>query len=162
MISNGGALLMKIRSNCMSAFLLFLGLSLIVGINGQLLGQGGTVVSKFGQAQVAGRNVIVHVTVIVPPGANANQVALDAIRNQGARPYQSDEYSTTGLIWDQFSPEADNPSVAQFYNSTNEPVDGFDSLQNSQVTWSAVSGSTFAISDAGSTPPDRPCPSLVR
>ena len=59
-----------------------------------LQAQAPQVVSKFGQAQVAGRDVIVHVTVVVPRGADPNQVALDALRNQGARPFQGDEFST--------------------------------------------------------------------
>ena len=67
----------------------FVVLALLTGMTGPLQGQG-NVVSKFGRAQVAGREVIVHVTVLAPAGADANQVAIDAIRNQGARPFQSD------------------------------------------------------------------------
>ena len=97
----------------MSAVLVGL-LVAMMGVNSQALGQSPRVVSKFGHAQVEGRDVIVHVTVVVPPGANANQVALDAVRNQGARPFQSDEFSTTGLVWDQFSDKVgDNGFVVQ-------------------------------------------------
>ena len=94
----------------------------MIGLSGQALGQSPRVVSKFGHAQVEGRDVIVHVTVVVPPGADANQVALDAVRNQGARPFQSNEFSTSGLVWDQFFDEFDedetnnSPSVEQHYN----------------------------------------------
>lgn len=92
---------MKNKSIFSIALLSFVVLALLAGMTCPLLGQG-TVVSGFGRAQVAGREVIVHVTVVVPAGSNANQVALDAIRNQGARPFQSDPFTTTGLIWDQF------------------------------------------------------------
>ncbi len=94
---------MKQKSTSMIAVLSVVFLGLLTGVTGQVLGQSGRVVSKFGQAQVEGRDVIVHVTVVVPPGANANQAALDALRDQGARPFQGDEFSTTGLVWDQFS-----------------------------------------------------------
>ena len=90
-----------------------------------LQAQAPQVVSKFGQAQVAGRDVIVHVTVVVPRGANPNQVALDALRNQGARPFQGDEFSTTGLVWDQFyDSDPSNDTVIQNYNPANDPTGG--------------------------------------
>ena len=58
------------------------------------------IVSKFGSARVAGRDVVVHVWVVVPPGLDGNEVALEALRGQGARPFQSDEFTFTGLVWD--------------------------------------------------------------
>ena len=88
---------MRNKSKFMITLLSFFVLSLITGMNGQLLGQAGTVVSKFGQAQVAGRNVIVHVTVVVPPGANANQVALDAIAIKGLGPFS--QMSSAPPVW---------------------------------------------------------------
>jgi len=157
---------MKQKSTSMIAVLLVVFLGLLTGMNGQLLGQGGTVVSKFGQAQVEGRDVIVHVTVVVPPGANANQVALDALRNQGARPFQGDEFSTSGLVWDQFITvtEEDDPTVPtvkQYYNETGDPTsgDGERALLHAQWTWGDVGSSKFAFEDGGIT--DR-CPSLVK
>jgi hypothetical protein len=153
---------MKQKSTSMIAVLLVVFLGLLTGITGQVLGQSGRVVSKLGQAQVEGRDVIVHVTVVVPPGANANQVALDAIRNQGARPFQGDEFSTTGLVWDQFSNGASNPSVEQYYNPADDPTTGGaaeQALTSSQSTWSGVWTSKFALDFAGTT---NRCPSLVR
>ncbi|MDA2930725.1 proprotein convertase P, partial [Acidobacteria bacterium AH-259-O06] len=128
---------------------------------GQLLGQSSTVISKFGKAQVAGRDVIVHVTVVVPPGADANQIALDAVRNQGARPFQSDEFSASGLVWDQFSDSyVGNDYVLQYYNPDNDPTGGgLNALWNTHLTWTGVSTSKFAFADGGET---NRCPSLVR
>ena len=126
-----------------------------------LQAQGPQVVSKFGQAQVAGRDVIVHVTVVVPRGANPNQVALDALRNQGARPFQGDEFSTTGLVWDQFyDADPSNDTAIQNYNPANDPTGGgLTALQSTHLTWTGVSTSEFAFEDGGLT--DR-CPSLVK
>ncbi len=153
---------MKQKSTSMIAVLSVVFLGLLTGVTGQVLGQSGRVVSKFGQAQVEGRDVIVHVTVVVPPGANANQLALDAIRNQGARPFQGDEFSTTGLDWDQFSDDTlVNPTVIQNYNPANDPtgVKGGTALARAQGTWGNVGSSKFAFSDGLET--DR-CPSLVK
>jgi len=152
---------MKQKSTSMIAVLSVVFLGLLTGMNGQLLGQGGTVVSKFGQAQVAGRNVIVHVTVVVPPGANANQVALDAVRNQGGRPFQGDEFSTTGLAWSQFlDTDSTNDTVIQNYNPADDPTSGVLAvLMDAQSTWTGVRYSKFAFSIGTVT--DR-CPSLVK
>jgi hypothetical protein len=154
---------MKQKSTSMIAFLSVVVLGLLTGVTGQILGQSGRLVSKFGQAQVEGRDVIVHVTVVVPPGANANQAALDALRDQGARPFQGDEFSTTGLVWDQFTnPNISYPTVEQYYNGTGDPTTGGGggtALWNTHLTWTGVSTSEFAFEDGGVT--DR-CPSLVK
>jgi hypothetical protein len=136
-------------------------LNLLIGANSQLLGQAANVVSKFGQAQVGGRDVVVHVTVVVPPGVNPNQAALDALRDQGARPFQADEFSTTGLVWDQFSDAgAGNDYVVQNYNPAGDPTgSGSTALLNTQDTWNDVSTSKFVFDDGGET---NRCPSLVK
>ena len=119
------------------------------------------VVSKYGAARVQGRDVIVHVWVVVPSGLDGNEVALAALREQGARPFQGDEFSPTGLVWDEFS-DADplNNFVTQNYNSADDPTGGAGelALMTTQDTWTAVSDSTFAFSYDTT---DR-CPSLVR
>lgn len=133
----------------------------MIGLSGQALGQSPRVVSKFGHAQVEGRDVIVHVTVVVPPGANANQVALDAVRDQGARPFQSDEFSTTGLDWNQFIDGTNSPSVVQHYNPANDPTEGARvQLDLAQYTWATAGTSQFTF-DLDPIPTDR-CPSLVK
>ena len=43
------------------------------------------VVSALGK--IPGRDLIVHVWVVVPPGADRNEAAIEALKNQGARPY---------------------------------------------------------------------------
>jgi hypothetical protein len=116
--------------------------------------------SRFGEATVGGQRVIVHVTVAVPPGADENAVAEDALRGQGARPFQPADFTTIGLLWDQFFDEiVGNEQVTQHYNSANAPVAAETSLTNSQTTWTGVGTSRFVFSYGGTT--DR-CPSLVR
>jgi predicted secreted protein len=120
------------------------------------------VISVLGAAQVKGQKVFVHITVVVPPGANANQAALAALKEQGARPLRSDEFSTTGLVWDQyFDIEPDNDSVLQHYNPANDPTGGGgkSALLNTHITWTGVNSSRFAFNDGIDT--DR-CPSLVK
>ncbi len=120
------------------------------------------VVGKFGSARVAGRDAVVHVWVVVPPGLNENEVALAALRGQGARPFQSDEFTTTGLVWDEFSDGiAGNDFVTQNYNPADEPtgVAGGTALENTHTTWTNVSTSNFAFEYGGLT---NRCPSLVK
>ena len=121
------------------------------------------VVGKFGSARVAGRDVVVHVWVVVPPGLNENEVALAALRGQGARPFQSDEFTFTGLVWDGPADGVPgNDKVKEYYNPKNDPTSGGAGLQallNKQDTWTNVSTSNFAFEYGGLT--DR-CPSLVK
>jgi len=147
---------MKKKSTWMIIVLSVVFLSLLTGVTGQVL-----VVSKFGQAQVGGRDVVVHVTVVVPPGADRNQTALDALRDQGARPFQGDEFSTTGLVWDQYSDSyVGNDFVTQNYNPAGDPTgSGLTALGNTHYTWTSVSTSNFAFAPGELT--DR-CPSLVK
>ena len=124
------------------------------------------VVSKYGAARVQGRDVIVHVWVVVPPGLDGNEVALAALREQGARPFQGSEFSTTGLVWDQFFDDPDDPAnfdndhVTQNYNSLDDPTGGAGetALKATHDTWGDVSDSTFAFRYGTTTR----CPSLVR
>ena len=114
--------------------------------------------SRFGEMTVGGQRVIVHVTVAVPAGANAAAVADDAVRGQGARPFEPEAFVVTGLVWDQFfNAQADN--VDQSYNPSGEPLGAAALLQSSENTWTSVSDSRFAFSYAGTT---TRCPSLVK
>lgn len=118
------------------------------------------VVSRLGVAQVQGQRVIVEVIVVVPPGADANEVALAALREQGARPFQSAEFSTTGLVWNQFFDSAgDNDFVTQNYNPAGEPAGGKAALMGTHSTWTAPHTSRFAFNYGAET---GRCPSLVR
>ena len=98
----------------------------------------------------------------MPSGADKNEVAREALRQQGARPWDRDDFSTTGLVWDQFS-DADtgNDFVTQNYNPNNDPTGGAgeSALLSTQSRWGAPTYSTFTFFYGGTT--DR-CPSLVR
>lgn len=127
----------------------------------------GRLFSRSGQAQVGGRDVIVHVTVGVPPGLDGNQVALDALRAQGARPFDSQQFATTGLVWDQFAVQGNGDDfVIQNYNPSGDPTagnttgDGEDALLATHATWNTVAGSVFQFA-AGDLNINR-CPSLVK
>ncbi len=121
------------------------------------------VFAKLGIAQVQGQDVIVDVIVLVPPGKNPNEVALEALQQQGARPFESasfgsEGFTVTGLFWDN-----PNPPVVQNYNSVDEPAglgdQGQNVLENTHGTWNDVTTSSFVIDFGGTT--DR-YPSLVR
>ena len=118
-----------------------------------------TVVSAFGKR---GGDRFVHVWVVVPPGANANEVAKDAIRGQGARPIDSDEFATNGLQWDQFADsDPGNDFVLVNYNDKGVPgnLAGHRPVWSaSQSTWTDVATAGFVFSDGGDT---GRCPSLV-
>jgi len=138
--------------------LAIVGVFLVVGVN-DLFAQA-RMASKFGEAMVSGRRVIVHVTVAVPPGWDENGVADDAVRGQGARPIQPSEFTLEGLRWDQFFNGSANPSVTLNYNSAGEPVGALNSLTSAETTWSSVGQSMFSFSAV--TGATTRCPSLVQ
>lgn len=125
-------------------------------------GQGGghrRVISVFGE--IPGQNLVVHLWVVAPPGADKNEVARNALSRQGARPIDSEQFSAS-FNWDQFSDgNAGNDFVIQNYNSKNGPTGGQGkvALQATQSTWSDVSSSAFALIYGGET---GRCPSLVK
>jgi hypothetical protein len=122
--------------------------------------------SVFGVAQVERRDTFVHITVLVPPGRDAGAAVDAALAAQGARratpqDFQSAEFTTTGLVWDQFSDDnAGNDFVVQYFNPSSVPTDlaAETGLTNTHSTWTAVPTSSFAFSYAGHT---TRCPSLV-
>ena len=122
---------------------------------------GSEVVGVFGK--IPGQDLIVHVWVVVPPGADKNEAANEALRNQGARPLTPHEFSTISLFWDQFSDAvSDNDFVTQYYNPSNDPTEevlGEPALLSTHSTWTAPTTSMFALFYGGTT--DR-CPSLVK
>lgn len=121
---------------------------------------GAEVVDVFGK--IPGKDLYVHLWVIVPPGTDRNQVAHDALGRQGARPLDHSEFLTTGLRWNQFSDsKSNNDFVTQNYNPAGDPTEGGiggAALLNTHATWSAVPSSSFAFSYGGTT---NRCPSLV-
>jgi len=110
-----------------------------------------------------GKDLIVHVLVVVNPDENKHQKAAAALSQQGARPFMPNEFTTLSLKWDQFSDgNPGNDYVDQFYNPSGDPTTsqkGQDSLMNSQNIWNSVASSNFEFNFAGTT--DR-CPSLVQ
>jgi hypothetical protein len=130
---------------------------LVVGVN-NLFAQA-RLASRFGEAMVGGRRVIVHVTVAVPQGWDENAVAEKALRDHGARPVQRSEFSLDGIRWDQFSNDTTGEAnVPLHYNPAGEPLAALTSLTSTEATWNNVVESKFAFSYSGIT--DR-CPSLV-
>ncbi len=115
------------------------------------------IVSAFGK--VPGQDLIVHVLVLVPQGSDKNEIANEAVRQQGARPIDHTEFSLTGLEWTQ-TDNAGNVIVIQRYNPSGDPTGGgLGALLDTHTTWTGVSNSNFAFVDGGST---TDCPSLVR
>ncbi|AFS82157.1 matrixin family metalloprotease [Candidatus Nitrosopumilus sediminis] len=111
---------------------------------------------------VPGKNLVVHILLEVPPGADRNQAAAAALASQGARAFTVEEYSLTGLVWDQFSDgDPGNDSVIQRYNPQNDPTggNGLTALLNTHATWNNVATSSFAFEYGGTT---GKCPSLVQ
>ncbi|MFB5636662.1 MAG: matrixin family metalloprotease, partial [Nitrosopumilus sp.] len=111
---------------------------------------------------VPGKNLVVHILLEVPPGADRNQAAAAALASQGARAFTAEEYSLTGLVWDQFSDGVPgNDSVIQRYNPQNDPTggNGLTALLNTHTTWNNVATSSFAFEYGGTT---GKCPSLVQ
>jgi hypothetical protein len=105
----------------------------------------GRVFSKTGTARVEGRDVLVHVTVAVPPGVNTDRTANNAIRAQGGIPLSQSEYSFTGLVWDEIA-NGNGGTVVQRYNPGNDATgNGVEILNATQITWSdsAVTKSAF-------------------
>jgi len=119
------------------------------------------VVSALGK--IPGRDLIVHIWVVVPPGADRSQAAIDALKNQGARPFTQDEFSTISLYWDQFSDnDSENDSVIQNYNPDNDPTIGQMgkmTLLETHATWNGVGTSSFYFEVGDNT---NRCPSLVK
>lgn len=119
------------------------------------------VISVFGAKEINGEKLYVHITAVVPAGKNRNEVADSVLRDNGVRGLTKEEYSTSGLVWDQFKDTNPlNDYVAQNYNPAGDPTggNGETALKNSETTWTNVPSSSFAFSYGGKT---NRCPSLV-
>ena len=111
---------------------------------------------------IPGKGLIVHIWVVVPPGADRNEAASAALANQGARPFTPNEFSTIALFWDQFSDgDPGNNFVTQNYNPKNDPTNGggITALLNTHNSWNGVTTSIFEFEYGGET---GRCPSLVQ
>lgn len=110
--------------------------------------------------KVPGKDLIVHLWVLVPHGVDKNEVVAKALAKHGAQPeFVSEKFTTTGLYWDQFGDENNlNDFVTQNYNPSGDPGGGLNALLNTHLTWNSVGSSTFAFDYGGTT---TRCPSLV-
>lgn len=118
-----------------------------------------------GIVKVNGQDTVVEILVAIQPGESPEAAARAALLRAypDARPINSAEFSTTGLVWDVFSDT--NPSnnfVTVNYNPQGVP----GNLTNhrnvwlaSQATWTNVATANFVYQDGGDT---TRCPSLVR
>ena len=120
---------------------------------------GPTIVSALGVAQVDGQDVIVDVIVQVPAGANANDIAREALAQQGARPLTRAELGSNGFTligdaWDVPVVQNYNPGSS---NTKNEPSSlggrGKTALTNTHATWD-VATSLFEIDIGADTDAD--------
>ena len=102
---------------------------------------------------VPGKNLLVHILLEVPPGADRNNAATAALSNHGARPFTAEEYSTIDLKWDQFSDgDPGNDFVTQNYNPKNEPTsNSLTALLNTHTFWNNVADSSFTFEYGGTT-----------
>lgn len=128
---------------------------------------GPRVISVLGVAQVQGNDSFVEILAVVPSGRSERDVASEVLREQGARAaghrdLDAAAFSTSGLVWDQFSDgTAGNDVMTQNYNPAGDATGGAGeaTLLASQATWTDVASSKFAFSYGGRT---ARCPSLVR
>ena len=117
------------------------------------------VVSAFGK--IPGKDLIVHIWVVIPQGSDKNEIVREALGQQGARPFDHTEFTTNGLVWDQINPDG-NPSndvpVELNYNSLGEKANGLSILQATYPTWNKAP-SDFVFGFGSET---NRCPSLVK
>ena len=123
------------------------------------------VISAFGK--IPGQDLYAHVIVVVPPGADKKQTVGESLRQQGLKPFDSLDFSTTGMVHDQFRDGTSNPVFIQNYNPANDPTEGqigHSILKDSQIIWNEVPSSNFVFMQPDATNnliTDR-CPSLVK
>jgi hypothetical protein len=107
------------------------------------------IVSALGVAKVQGKDVLVHVSVLVAPGANASEQAEAALQEQGARPFQPSDYVLLGPTWSD-DPLAGHPVVEQYYNSSGAPAGSFlTEMQSAESVWTNVAGSDLVMTNVG-------------
>ena len=149
------------------AGIIFLAALFIIGFPSFAQSNSNQIRAAFAQGivKIQGQDTIVEILAAVQPGENpqakARAVLLRAYPD--ARPIDSVQFSTTGLVWDVFSDGVPgNDFVTVNYNSQGTP----GNLSNhrnvwlaSQATWTNVATSKFVYQDGGDT---TRCPSLVR
>lgn len=122
------------------------------------------VVVAFGK--VPGQDLYAHVWVVIPQGADKNQIVNESLRQQGLKPFDHSDFKVNGMVHDQFKdPDSTNDFFVQYYNPANDPT-GVDHLilQASQEIWTDVLYSNFAFMapDTNNDLITDRCPSAVR
>jgi len=121
-----------------------------------------------GVVDVGGRQAAVEVYLSVAPGVDAAEQVRAELQSRGARPLQPSEYTTTGLVWNEFSDDiVGNEFVTQYYNpgsagTAADPTSGgggLNALLATHTTWNNVATSAFTLAYGGTT---SRCPSLVQ
>lgn len=153
-----------LASTVVLALLLISGFSALAQSNSQSPSQTRAAFTQ-GIVKVNGQDTIVEILVAIQPGENPEAGARAALLRAypDARPINSAEFSTTGLVWDVFSDaNTSNNFVTVNYNPQGTPGN-LNNHRNvwlaSQVTWTNVTTSKFVYQDGGDT---TRCPSLVR
>jgi hypothetical protein len=123
-------------------------------------------IDAVGVVEHDGRLLLAELYLSIPPGADENAIARQALEAVGARPMTSADrfvfgFSTNpGVLWDQFfDRHRQNDSVIQYYNPTNDPTGGggLQALRNSHATWNDVRTSSFTFEFG-----DVQCPVMMR
>lgn len=124
-----------------------------------------TATSIRGVTTVSGQEVVVEVIVAISPGENARSKSRAVLRRAypDVREIESENFATTGLLWDQFGDlNPGNDFVTVNYNPKGVPGNLANHRNHwtaSQDKWANVASSTFVYADGGDT---SRCPSLVR
>jgi hypothetical protein len=116
------------------------------------------IVVAFGK--VPGQDLYAHVWVVVPHGSDKAQTVNQSLQNHGLKQVSHSDFSTTGMVHDQFTNGPTTEKFVQNYNPAGEPVPAKSILQSTQNQWTNVPNSNFAFSDTVNIT-DR-CPSLVK
>ena len=114
--------------------------------------------------EIPGKDIIVHIAVIIPPGFDKNEVINQALNYQGAKKIEKSEYSIIETLkWGTSGNEAFPVEIK--YNVDNEPQiiadnlgDGKDIFEAAILEWNEVSGAPGIFLSGDTTI----CPSLVK
>ena len=111
--------------------------------------------------KIPGKDLAVHMWVLVQHGADKDEVVKQALAKHGAQHFVSEKFVTNGVYWNQFGDGSlDNDFVTQNYNPQNDPSGGagLSALLNTHTTWNNVATSSFVFDYGSET---SRCPSLV-
>jgi hypothetical protein len=115
-------------------------------------------ISVTGLKQAGANDVLLDLTLDIPPGADPAAIVADALARRGAQPFTRGDPRlpcvTPAFHWPQFFDHDKQPSpVPQSYNPAGDPVPGgaLQALQADEAAWTAVPAATYAVQYAGTT-----------